>query len=118
MKIEKSLRHRKEGGKVRKAGDIRYVKDDSIVSRLIEGETILVPIRQRAADLDSIYTLNKVGSRIWELIDGKRKVKDIKKAIVDEFNVDEAKAEADIQKFLTQLEKIGAIRKTVVKGEK
>ena len=49
-----------------------YKKSDSIVSRRIADEFILVSIRQNVGDLESIYTLNETAARIWELIDGKR----------------------------------------------
>ena len=49
-----------------------YRQDDSFVSRRIEGEVILVPIRQNVADLESIYTLSEVGAYVWEQIDGRR----------------------------------------------
>ena len=60
----------------------RYRPDPAIVSREIAGETILVPIRQSARDLESIYTLDQVGSRIWELLDGQRSVAQVRDAIV------------------------------------
>jgi hypothetical protein len=88
----------------------KYFKGKNMVAREIEGETILVPIRQRAADLDSIYTLNKVGSRVWKLIDGKRTAKEIKNLVLKEFKVSKAQVEKDVARFLAQLEKIGAIK--------
>ena len=56
----------------------RYRKDESVVSRKIADEVILVPIRKNVGDLESIYTLDEVGARIWELIDGIRSLADIK----------------------------------------
>ena len=55
-----------------------FQKDPNIVSRKIADEVILVPIRHNVGDLESIYTLNEVGARIWELVDGQRKLKVIK----------------------------------------
>jgi len=86
-----------------------YRKSDSIVSRKIAEETILVPIRQDVGDLGSIYTLNEVAARIWELIDGKMKVGEIKDAIVREFEVTPGEAEKDLIDHLQQLKKIKAI---------
>ena len=86
-----------------------YKKSDSIVSRKIADEFILVPIRQNVGDLESIYTLNEVGARIWELIDGKMEVREIKEKIVGEFEVTPEKAEKDIILYLQQLEKAKAI---------
>jgi len=86
-----------------------YKKSDSIVSRKIADEFILVPIRQDVGDLGSIYTLNEVAARIWELIDGKMKVGEIKDAIVEEFEVTPEEAEKDLLEHLQKLEKIKAI---------
>ena len=86
-----------------------YKKSDSIVSRKIADEFILVPIRQNVGDLESIYTLNETAARIWELIDGKNKVKEIKEKIVEEFEVTPEEAEKDIMEHLMQLEEIKAI---------
>ena len=86
-----------------------YKKSDSIVSRKIADEFIMVPIRQNVGDLESIYTLNETAARIWELIDGKVKVRKIKERIVEEFEVTPEEAEKDIIEHLRQLEGIKAI---------
>jgi len=86
-----------------------YKKSDSIVSRKIADEFILVPIKQKVGDLESIYTLNEVAARIWKLIDGKTKVREIKDKIVEEFDVTPEEAEKDLIENLQQLEKIKAI---------
>jgi len=88
-----------------------FVKDPNIVSRKIADEIILVPIRQNVGDLESIYTLNEVAARIWELIDGERKIEEIKDKIVEEFEVTPAEAEKDLIELLQKLEKIEAIKK-------
>jgi len=87
-----------------------FIKDPNIVSRKIAGEVILVPIRKNVGDLESIYTLNEVAARIWELLDGKRKIKEIKGKIVKEFEVTPEEAEEDLIELLQKLEKIGGIR--------
>jgi len=86
-----------------------YRQDDSIVSRRIEDEVILVPIRQNVADMESIYTLNEVGARIWEQIDGRRTNAEILPLIVEEFEVTEEEAQKDLKEFIEQLSVIGAI---------
>ncbi|MEI8173693.1 MAG: PqqD family protein [Deltaproteobacteria bacterium] len=88
-----------------------YKKSDSVVSRKIADEFILVPIRQNVGDLESIYTLNDTAARIWELIDGKTKVAEIKKKLIEEFEVTSEEAEKDIIEHLRQLEEIKAITK-------
>ena len=88
-----------------------YKKSDSIVSRKIADEFILVPIKQNVGDLESIYTLNEVATRIWGLIDGKKKVKEIKDKIIEEFEVTPQEAEKDLTNLLEQLLAVGAIMK-------
>lgn len=87
-----------------------YQKDPNIVFRKIADEVILVLIRQNVGDLQSVYTLNEVAARIWELIDGKRKVKEIKDKIVEEFEVTPEEAEKDLTESLQKLEKIEGIK--------
>ncbi|MFH0931462.1 MAG: PqqD family protein [Candidatus Zixiibacteriota bacterium] len=86
-----------------------YQKDPNMVSRKIADEFILVPIRQNVGDLESIYTLNETAARIWELIDGKIKVRDIKERIVEEFEVKEEAAESDLIQLIDDFGKIQAI---------
>ena len=88
-----------------------YKKSDSIVSRKIADEFLLVPIKQNVGDLESIYTLNEVATRVWELIDGKKKVKEIKYKIVEEFEVTPQEAEKDLASLVKQLLAVGAITK-------
>jgi len=87
----------------------RFTKDPSIVSRKIADECILVPIKQSASEVDSIYTVNEVGSRIWELIDGEKSLSEISDVIIDEFEVSNEEAEKDLIEFLQQLEQVGAV---------
>ena len=90
--------------------DRRYVRDPDFVHRRIVDEVILVPIARNFGDLESIFTLNGVGARIWELLDGGRAVGGIIDVIVDEYAVDRETAARDVTEFLDQLEHIGAVK--------
>ncbi|MCL4474761.1 MAG: PqqD family protein [Nitrospirae bacterium] len=85
-------------------------KDQSMVFRKIEDDTILVPIRSNVGDLDNIYVLNEVGARIWELIDGKRSLDEIAATVCSEYEITPKEAEKDITEFLKGLESVGAVR--------
>lgn len=86
-------------------------KDPNIVSRKIADEIILVPIRRNVGDLESIYTLNEVGTFIWDLIDGKRQIREIRERILEEFDVTDEEVEKDLVEFIQKLEKLGIIIK-------
>jgi hypothetical protein len=90
--------------------DSVYTRNDRVVSRRIVDELILVPIRQNVAEMEALYTLNEVGARVYELIDGKRPVREIVDAIVTEFDVAFETAEADVREFISQLLEIESIR--------
>jgi hypothetical protein len=90
----------------------RYNKNSSTVSRKVANEIVLVPIRQNVGDLQNIYTMNEVGSRIWELLDSGEEVADIILTISSEYEVEKTQAEADVIDFLEHLESVGAIDST------
>lgn len=87
----------------------RYQRDPSIVSRDIAGETILVPIRKNAGDLESIYTLNETAARAWGLIDGQHTLGDIHAQLIDEYEVAPDQAWQDLEELVDSLAEIGAL---------
>ena len=89
-----------------------FIKDKNLVTRSIAGETLIVPVRTGIADLDYIYALNEVGSRVWELLDERRPVREIVAAISSEYEVTPEQAARDIGELLSSLEAAGLIRGT------
>jgi hypothetical protein len=81
-----------------------------MVAREVEGEVILVPIRQKAGDLQSIYSLNEVASFIWQQVDGERTDLEIRDLVVSEFDVSPEQAATDLQELMQQLEASGAVK--------
>ena len=86
-----------------------FVKEGNFVTREIAGETIIVPIRGRTEDLDSIFTLNELGTLIWNLLDGRTNVSQIVEAISKTYDVMGDEATQDTIEFLTLLETSGLI---------
>ena len=87
----------------------RWQPRGEIVARAIAGETILVPVRNRVGDLDSIYTLNDVGALIWELIGARASGSQIVDAVTSEFDVPPGQAERDALDLIGSLEAAGLI---------
>jgi hypothetical protein len=90
--------------------DSVYARNDRVVSRKIVDQLILIPIRQSVAEMEAMYTMNEVGARVYELIDGTRPVREIVEAIVAEFDVDFEAAESDVREFISQLLQIESVR--------
>lgn len=85
-------------------------KNKDMVTRVIDEETILMPIYKSSDEINCIYTLNKVGSRVWELIDGKKDLGKIKNQILEEFDTTPQEADKEIAKFLKDLKEIKAVK--------
>ena len=88
--------------------DGRYRRSGNLVSREIHEEMLLIPIKDNVGDMGRIYSLNGVGAFIWELLDGTRRVLDIKQMVVEEFDVSPQEAEKDLLAFLRDLQELGA----------
>ena len=86
-----------------------YKKNPNIVSRVVAGEVILVPIHNNVADMDFIYTLNITAARVWELTDGEHTLKEIHQSLVKEFQVDGIEIAQDLLELIQNLADISAI---------
>ena len=86
-----------------------YKRNENFVFRTINNETILVPIKDNVGDMGFIYNLNEVGAFVWEHLDGRNRLLDIKDMISEEFEVSSQKAEEDLCEFIRQLKEIEAI---------
>src|SRR5580765_1964483 len=82
----------------------------SFVTRQIAGETLIVPVTGHVADLESIYVLNPVGSRIWELLRSPITPDRIAEVVASEFAVSSACAAQDVAEFLDALGTRGLIQ--------
>jgi len=65
----------------------------------------LVPIAQNPDELGYIFSLNETSARIWELIDGKRTLLQVKEIIANEFEVGDEILSQDMFALTRQLEK-------------
>ncbi|HAJ57195.1 MAG TPA: PqqD family protein [Candidatus Omnitrophica bacterium] len=86
-----------------------YKRNPDFVYRDIAGESVLVPIRNKAGDMENIYVLNEVASRAWGLFDGKNSAAKVLDVIAREFDVEIDKARADLKDFISQCLLLGFI---------
>ena len=80
-----------------------FVRSQSVVSRRVSGETLIVPVRGNVGDLASIYSFNEVASLIWQLLDMPRDLSELVSAVEREYDVDPAQAQQDVSKFLNDM---------------
>jgi hypothetical protein len=75
-----------------------------MAAKVVGTETVLVPLQSNVADLSEMFTLNEVGSFIWEQIDVNQSVEGLVDAVVGEFEIDREIAHVDVETFLAQLD--------------
>jgi len=80
-----------------------FRKTEHVVSREIAGETLLVPIRGKLADMQNVFALNPVARHIWDELDGTRTLGEIRDGILARFDVGPEAADADLAEFIGKL---------------
>lgn len=81
-----------------------YVPSEDIVAREIEGEIIIVPLVGGIGDAeDDLFSLNETGRAVWKLLDGKKTLAQIAKALFKEYNSSLIMIEKDVTGLATDL---------------
>lgn len=91
------------------ANEQLLIRSRSVASRVVAGETLIVPIRGKVGDLASIYSFNRTGSLIWKLLDEPRGRTDLGSAVAREYEVEPEQAQKDMEKFVTELLAAGLV---------
>lgn len=86
-----------------------YLRSSNVVSRQMEGETLVVPIRGGVGDLDAIFSFNALGSDLWALLEQRRSLSEIAEWVVERYDVTHEQADRDIQAFLSELKEAGLV---------
>jgi len=86
-----------------------FTRSRSVVSRVIAGETLIVPVRGKVGDLASIYSFNATGSLIWQLLDTPRTLTDLIDAVEREYEVGQEQAQKDVRQFLSDMLSAGLL---------
>ncbi len=74
-----------------------------LLKRDIGGEYFLVPLGKTTYEANGLFALTEVGAFIWDILPQAENAEDILRAVLAEYDVDEATAKADIDAFLNKL---------------
>jgi len=85
----------------------KIIRSQSVVARVIAGETLIVPIRGKVGDLASIYSFNGTGTLIWQLLESPKSVAQLADSVAQEYNVEPAQAERDVSNFVNEMKAMG-----------
>src|ERR1039458_10202177 len=87
-----------------------FTRSRSVVSRVVAGETLIVPVRGKVGDLASIYSFNGTGSLIWHLLDAPRTLTELIGAVEREYEVGQEQAQKDVTQFLDDMLSVGLVQ--------
>ena len=74
-----------------------------LIRREIAGESFLIPLGKTVYDTNGLFVLTEVGAYLWDLLPGAQDEQELLRAVLAEYEVDEARAAADIAAFLDKL---------------
>jgi hypothetical protein len=86
-----------------------FIRSQSVVARVVAGETLIVPVRARVGDLASIYSFNGTGSLIWRLLESPKTLSELAAAVAQEYEVETAQAERDVTDFVDEMKAVGLV---------
>jgi hypothetical protein len=86
-----------------------FVRSQSVVARVVAGETLIVPVRAKVGDLASIYSFNGTATLIWKLLETPRTLEQIAAALVRAYEVEPARAQRDAAEFVEEMKAVGLV---------
>lgn len=90
--------------------ETRIKRSDNFIFRKVVNEMVLVPIKQDVAQLEHIFTLNEVGAFVWDMLSKSSTIEELQQAVLEEFDVEPAIAQQDLQAFLDELDSFEALK--------
>lgn len=74
-----------------------------LLKREIAGETFLVPLGKTVYENNGLFYLTEVGGFLWDRLEQAQGEEELLAAVLEEYEIDEATALADIRAFLGKL---------------
>jgi len=75
-----------------------------VISQEVSGETVLLDLES-----EHYFGLDEVGTRIWQLLKETGDLNAIYNTLLDEYEVSGERLQQDLDKLLTEIEKLGLI---------
>lgn len=75
----------------------------NVIVRTVAGEHMLVPVGDTVFQYNGIFMLTDSGKLLWDKIREGAESEDLVKALIQEYEIDEATASQDVSEFLEKL---------------
>lgn len=81
----------------------------NFVLRHVVDTWMVMPLAEQAMNLNGMLTLTESGALLWKALEQGCDLDALTKVLTDEYDVTEAKAQADVAKFVEKLNQLGCI---------
>ena len=85
------------------------IKDNYVLTKVVDSY-IAVPVGSGNVDLNTIISLNETGAFIWNLMKEDIEKEAVIEAMLNEYDVNREKAEADLDKFISQIKEADLLK--------
>ncbi len=79
------------------------------ILREVSGTYVVVAIGGEAKEVNAMITLNETGALLWEKLSAGAEESDLVAAMLEEYDIDEATATADVKAFIEKLSSEGLL---------
>lgn len=78
-------------------------QSNSVITRRIAGDTLLIPVTQVGVDLQKVYLLNETAAAIWDLLQTPRSADDLVTVLQETYEAPEETIRRGIEAVLEDL---------------
>ncbi|MBE6925259.1 MAG: PqqD family protein [Ruminococcaceae bacterium] len=86
------------------------IRSEDFLLREVAGSQVLVPVGAATRSFAGIVTLNAVGVLLWDALQTQQSEESLVSVLTERYEVSEAQAMADVEKFLQNLKTVGAVK--------
>ena len=86
------------------SNDLKVTISPEVLFQEVSGETVLLDLSS-----ENYFGLDKIGTRIWELLNGGASVGEVVDALLEEYDTDRKTLERDLAELLEKLAEAGLI---------
>ena len=84
---------------------------ENFVLRQVAGTGVVLPLGAAVVELNGMLSLNDAGALLWRTLERGADQETLVQALTEEYIVDPAVAQKDVEAFLEKLSKIGCLEK-------
>ena len=86
------------------------IRSEDFLLRDVAGSQVLVPVGAAVDAFAGIVTLNGSGVLLWNALETEQTEATLAEKLMEKYDVSQTQAMADVEKFLSRLQEIGAVK--------